>query len=76
MMEELKPCPFCGAPASHNDGGNSVFGRLWWRVWCQPCGIEMWDEEKWDPERPGYLDQAYPPKHCFEAWNRRSGAAQ
>jgi hypothetical protein len=72
MAEALKPCPFCGGEAHHNDGGGSVYGRFWWRVGCPDCGVSFADEERWDAERPGMLDPAYPPKHCFAAWNRRA----
>jgi hypothetical protein len=66
----LKPCPFCGGEAKHNDGGNSVFGRFWWSVWCDECLIEMSDREKWG--EPGKLDPKYPAKECFDRWNRRA----
>lgn len=69
---ELKPCPFCGGEASHNDGGNSVYGRLWWAVWCAPCGIEIRDEEVWHewsgPDAGKLKGQ---PKECVDKWNNR-----
>ena len=69
---ELKPCPFCGGEASHNDGGNSVYGRLWWSVWCNMCQFEVRDREVWDPVKKGYLDASHPPKECFTTWNTRA----
>jgi hypothetical protein len=69
---ELLPCPFCGSPATHNDGGNSVFGRLWWAVCCRECKIVMSDQERWDPDNPGYLHPDFPPQECFARWNRRA----
>jgi hypothetical protein len=74
VVIDLKPCPFCGSPASHNQGGNSVYGRLWWAVWCDPCQVEMRDLEVWDrsPDRPGMLHPDYPPKECFARWNNRA----
>jgi hypothetical protein len=71
MSTELKKCPFCGGEAKHNDGGNSVFGRFWWAVWCEECQIEMRDREVWDSSRAGYLHPDYPPQECFTRWNRR-----
>ncbi len=72
MSEELKPCPFCGGPASHNDGGNSVYGRWWWSIWCEECGIAVHDREVWDSE----FKLKLPPKECFERWNKRSAPSQ
>lgn len=71
-LEELKPCPFCGGEARHNDGGNSVYGRLWWSVWCSSCDIEMNDREVWSKTDHGMLDPGYPPKECLNRWNRRA----
>ena len=73
MMEhELKPCPFCGGEAKTNEGGNSVYGRFWWRVGCPDCDVIFYDKERWSQTDPGMLDPAYPPKHCFDDWNRRA----
>lgn len=72
---ELKPCPFCGGEASTNDGGNSVYGRFWWRVGCIECGIWMADPEVWEPNGTGKLDPDYPPQFCFDQWNTRAGGA-
>lgn len=71
-VPELKPCPFCGGKPSHNDGGNSRYGRFWWRVGCLNCGVFFDDEERWDANSPGNLDQSYPPRQCFEVWNTRA----
>jgi hypothetical protein len=69
----LKPCPFCGNPPQHNDGGNSTYGRLWWSVWCNECEVHMSDREKFDFTRPeGQSQLVYPAKECFERWNRRA----
>lgn len=76
MTDILKPCPFCGGDAKHNDGGNSTYGRFWWAVWCDECEIEVRDRERWHPfdsENAGKL--ALPAKECFERWNRRDGRA-
>ncbi len=75
-LEKLLPCPFCGGEASHNCGGGSVFGRMWWAVGCKSCGIWFADQEVWDKAKPGMLDPAYPPKHCFSAWNTRAAIAE
>jgi len=71
-MSDLKPCPFCGSEASHNDGGGSVFGRFWWTVGCKTCDVWLSDKEVWSQTDHGMLDPAYPPKHCFAAWNTRA----
>lgn len=68
----LKPCPFCGGEASTNDGGNSVYGRLWWTVGCVSCGVYFSDQETWDPEKHGYLHPDCKPKECFDVWNTRA----
>ena len=70
--EALAACPFCGGEASHNGGGGSVFGRMWWTVGCKTCDIWFSDPEVWSKTDLGMLDPAYPPKHCFTAWNRRA----
>lgn len=67
---ELRPCPFCGNAPMHNSGGNSVYGRPWWAVWCNNCQVEMRDLDVWDKTRHGYLDLLYPPKECLTWWNR------
>jgi len=69
---ELKPCPFCGGEASHNGGGGSVFGRFWWTVGCKACDVWFADPEVWSNTGHGMLNPAYPPKHCFAAWNTRA----
>lgn len=68
MTSELKPCPFCGGDAKHNDGGNSVYGRFWWKVWCDDCQIQLADQEIWTEDHKLKL----PPKECFERWNTRA----
>lgn len=69
---ELKPCPFCGGKPSHNEGGNSRYGRFWWRVGCVNCGVFFNDEEKWDANSPGNLDPECHQKQCFDTWNTRT----
>ena len=69
---DLLPCPFCGGEATHNDGGNSTYGRLWWCVGCENCDVWFADEEVWSKTKHGMLDPAYPPKHCFKVWNTRT----
>ena len=69
---DILPCPFCGGEATHNDGGNSAYGRLWWCVGCENCDVWFADEEVWSKTEHGMLDPAYPPKHCFKVWNTRT----
>lgn len=69
---ELKPCPFCGEMPTTNGGGNSVYGRFWWAVGCNPCGVYFNDDEKWDPDNQGKLHPDSHPKECFEVWNTRA----
>lgn len=72
MSEELKPCPFCGGEAKHNEGGNSVYGRFWWSVGCSSCGVVMHDREVWKKDGSCILDENYPPKECMNRWNTRA----
>lgn len=72
---DLLCCPFCGAKPKTNNGGHSTFGRLWWCVWCDECQFEMRDQEVWLKDGSGRLDPAYPPRHCFSAWNLRAALA-
>ena len=67
----LKPCPFCGGSPSTNEGGNSTYGRFWWRVGCEACDFYFRDREVWNTDGPSMLDPKYPPKECFERWNAR-----
>lgn len=71
QASELKPCPFCGEKPQHNDGGVSVYGRLWWAVWCDNCHIEMIDREVWKHEEDRTI-LALPEAECFDRWNRRA----
>lgn len=74
---DLLPCPFCGKPAHHNDGGNSVFGRDWWKVGCSDCDVIFADREEWDFHVPeGQSQLKYPPKECFDRWNTRTPQQQ
>jgi len=68
--ELLKPCPFCGLEAQHNNGGGSTYGRLWWHVGCPKCDVYFYDREVWI-KGESKLDPAYPPEECFARWNRR-----
>ena len=67
-IPELKPCPFCGGAAKHNDGGSSIFGRFWWAVGCTECDVVFRDREVWDEN----MRLKLPPMECFERWNRRA----
>lgn len=71
-IPELLPCPFCGGEAKHNSGGNSRYGRLWWSVGCDNCGVEMYDHEVWDGDRHGMFHPDHKPMECFENWNTRT----
>jgi hypothetical protein len=72
----LLPCPFCGGDASHNDGGNSVFGRFWWTVGCKLCGIWLSAQEVWSQTDHGKVEIASRRKRCFAAWNTRAPATE
>lgn len=64
---ELKPCPFCGGPAEADDGGNTIYGRYFWAVGCQPCAVVLTDREEW---KDGLL--VLPAQECIERWNKRA----
>lgn len=58
LMDELKPCPFCGhepeVGGSENVGGRGPY----WYVECRQCGASVFGSE--------YIDKA------IENWNRRA----
>jgi Lar family restriction alleviation protein len=59
-MEELKPCPFCGAHAKGGDGPVLRVGELGYHyVFCNGCGSS-------GPENAFFQTEAIP------AWNRRA----
>lgn len=61
-MNELKPCPFCGAMPNLNKYLDTL-GRLKWGIICEnsngKCEIE--------PMTAWYADK----DECIEAWNKR-----
>lgn len=70
---ELKPCPFCGGPAKHNNGGNSVYGRFWWAVGCSDCDVVFNDREEWHEFNGPLSGQLkFEAKECFARWNART----
>jgi len=58
-MIDLRPCPFCGAPAALQ----KIDRMEWWRVICSnnECGAEVWSR---------YAD-GHGMEHAVEKWNRR-----
>lgn len=73
LRVNLLPCPFCGG-VPWIDEGSSVYGRFWWSVWCEECGISVHDREVWT--EGANLHPDYPPKECFARWNRRAALPQ
>jgi len=70
-IADIKPCPFCGGEAKHNRGGNSRYGRLWWRVWCDECQYGMHDMEIWNHDFTR-LHEDCREMESIERWNRRA----
>lgn len=58
MIEELKPCPFCGRKAWIIDTGN--YPRTFYRIVCQSCRTKQ--GKFYDTE-----------EESIKAWNRRAG---
>lgn len=60
LQRDLKPCPFCGGPATLMQMPRASF---WWRVRCDSfqCGGTTWALMGADV--------------AVEAWNRRDGEA-
>ena len=54
---ELKPCPFCGGEAEHEDFSDGFF--VWCRVECKRCQVSVTL-----PRRDGLCTG-------IKAWNRR-----
>lgn len=56
-VDNLKPCPFCGAEAIFG-GSDNVNGHPYWYVYCRECGATVNGNEDADK--------------AIEAWNRRA----
>lgn len=64
-MEELKPCPFCGADGRIQKQDNSMF------VYCDGPNCLVALGESYDPD--GMPDHAfYDEETAIAAWNRRA----
>ena len=58
-MDELKPCPFCGGPASVIEIEDpDVAGEMLYTVWCEECGCGT--------------APADTPDEVIRLWNRRA----
>lgn len=60
-MDELKPCPFCGASEPDIET-EEKFGIIYRKVVCWACGSSS----------NGYLDE----KRAIKAWDRRADDAR
>jgi hypothetical protein len=69
---ELLPCPFCGGAPRLSGGDCRIYGRNWFSVVCDNCGIWIQDREVWSQDGSGLLDTIYPEMECVARWNNRS----
>lgn len=60
MMNNLKPCPFCGSSDCHTKRHYNNYDESWWGVKCYKCGTELVNRN---------FDL---PTDAMDAWNRRS----
>ena len=69
MMNELKPCPFCGGEAElikeHECWGHGMFNTSYF-VRCKKCGSEGKSGSGYDKEAEQCLIEG------IENWNRRA----
>lgn len=70
---ELLPCPFCGGEAQYTTDQDAysytTYGRPWFSVGCEICGITFNDKLEWDEN--SRITKECHPKDSFEAWNTR-----
>lgn len=79
MTEELKPCPFCGAPAVlKQNSGNENYNMSFW-IACTRCGVTGGSVEGPSPYgfNPQWAKRDVPEAKAMaaEAWNRRATPA-
>ena len=66
MMEELKPCPFCGAPYPYITFEHGYLDESA-IIFCNACKISVKLEEN---DQEGFNDETK--RKAIEAWNRRA----
>lgn len=72
---ELKPCPFCGGPASLREYGSGHKGNgeftAGYECGCEKCRIKFRFESifKLEHGQPKFIQNGY--DKCVEAWNNR-----
>jgi hypothetical protein len=71
QTSELKACPFCGSAPRLSGGDCRIYGRNWFSVVCDNCGIWIQDREVWLQDGSGLLDPNYPAMECVARWNTR-----
>lgn len=62
MMEEIKPCPFCG------DSPSSKFTDMNAEIWCEPCDFKM----EYSAMVSLRVAEDWHRKVVTERWNKRS----
>jgi Lar family restriction alleviation protein len=74
-IEELKPCPFCGAQPKINrmnlDERHAYANQV--TVQCPSCGTSQ--SAVGDTSKPGYADNSTTEQRAIAAWNRRAAPA-
>ena len=60
-MQELKPCPFCGAPAK---AAQNFLGQHYVRCVNDRCGAAVW--------RDGTIHRFVTKDEVMQIWNRRA----
>ena len=62
MMEELKPCPFCGGKA------NIIQSDISYSIRCSKCGVGIFRPRMGESEWCAF----HTIKETTDAWNRRA----
>ena len=64
MSEELKPCPFCGSPATYTDGEDAAQNEIF-VIGCKQKGCVAYMRD--------IGNYFYTLENAIHAWNRRAG---
>lgn len=61
MIDQHKPCPFCGSTKTYSEG--PAYGRSYWYVFCDDCQAEGPPAKRGVDERED---------HAIALWNTRA----